>query len=321
MSGIWDYTIVGAGAVGCVIGARLALLGKSVQLINRSPATSEAVLARGLLLRVDGMTHKAEVRACTPDQAQASRVAVVLTKTHQLEAAVSALLPALADAVWVTLQNGLGNGQRLAAWVGEDRVVHGVTMLPAVLHAPADVSTHGSSLTWLGPLSEPATPLADACCDALVADLAAAGIEAERVGAIQNKIWQKACFNSAMNGLCAISNGGPGLLKDVPDGLALAHELVDEISAVALADGATIDVAAVHALVELGAAEHRYHKPSMLQDLRAERLTEVEALNGTVDQRARVLGIDAPLNRMLLRLMRLRERAPAFWATQATNSQ
>ena len=316
MATTWDYTIVGAGAVGCVVGARLALLGKKVQLINSSNATADAVREHGLLLHVDGQTHRADVRACTPDQAQPTRVAIVLTKTHQLDSAVSALLPALADAVWVTLQNGLGNGQRLAKWVGEDRVIHGVTMLPAVLNAPADVSTHGSSLTWMDTMSDDIAAPAQAVCDMAVADLVAAGIEAKRVDHVINNIWQKACFNSAMNGLCALTQGGPGLMKYVPDGLALAHELVDEISAVAIADGAKIDVDQIHALVNLGAEQHTYHKPSMLQDVLAQRLTEVEALNGMVDERATALGLEAPMNRMMLRLIRIRERSPEFWAKQ-----
>ncbi|MEY2993382.1 MAG: hypothetical protein RL357_317 [Pseudomonadota bacterium] len=313
----WDYTIVGAGAVGCVIGARLALLGKQVQLINSSTATAEAVQSHGLLLHADGQTHRAQVRACTPDQAQPTRVAILLTKTHQLDAAVTSVLPALKDAVWVTLQNGLGNGQRLAKWVGEDRVIHGVTMLPAVLNGPADVTTHGSTLTWLGPLIDGGAGPAQAACDDTVADLVASGVEAKRVDQVINNIWQKACFNSAMNGLCALTQGGPGLMKYVPDGLALAHELVDEISAVALADGAKIDVDQIHALVNLGAEQHTYHKPSMLQDVLAQRLTEVEALNGMVDERARALGLSAPMNRMMLRLIRIRERSPEFWATQS----
>jgi ketopantoate reductase len=55
----------------------------------------------------------------------------------------------------------------------------------------------------------------------------------------------------------------------------------------------------------------------MLQDVLAQRLTEVEALNGMVDERARALGLSAPMNRMMLRLIRIRERSPEFWATQS----
>ena len=318
MANTWDYTIVGAGAVGCVIGAQLARLGKTVQLINGTRATADAVQAHGLRLRFGDQVHSVQVRACTPQEAEPTRVALLLTKTHQTDAAVSVLRERLDGAIWVTLQNGLGNGECVAQWVDRERVIHGVTMLPAVLHGPADVSTHGSSLTWMGPLSDDASAPSHAACGALVADLVAAGVQAQRVERVINHIWQKACFNSAMNGLCALTQGGPGLMKYVPDGLALAHELVDEISAVAIADGAQIDVAQVHALVNLGAEQHTYHKPSMLQDVLANRLTEVEALNGMVHARAQALGVPDPMNHMMLRLVRIRARAPEFWAAQPT---
>jgi 2-dehydropantoate 2-reductase len=307
-----DYAILGAGAVGCIVGGRLALAGQRVGLINRSPQTRDAVAAHGLLLTLDGQRHTARVEAYTVDEVPPARVVVVLTKTHQLEEAVLGVRAAVGDAVWVSLQNGLGNGARLAALVGPERTVHGVTMLPAVLSAPGEASTMGASTTWLGAFA----PAAQAACEAIAADWVAAGIDAHVEAQVENNIWQKACFNTAMNALCALSQGGPGLMAYVPDGLVLAHELVDEISAVALADGAQVDVGKVHALVEMGCAQHRFHKPSMLQDILAQRLTEVEALNGFVDARAQALGVAAPMNRMLLRLLRLRERAPEFWALQ-----
>ena len=309
-----DYAILGAGAVGCVLGGRLALAGHSVGLINRSAKTRDAVAAQGLQLTLDGTQRVAKVQAFTVDQVPAARVVLVLTKTHQLGEAVKAVQPVMGDALWVTLQNGLGNGQKLADLVGADRVVHGVTMLPAVLSAPAVVSTMGASTTWLGAFGAGA----QTACEAVVADLVAAGVDAHAVEHAENNIWQKACFNTTMNALCALTQGGPGLMKHVPDGLALAHEIVDEVSAVALADGAQVDVAKIHALVEMGCEQHRFHKPSMLQDILAQRLTEVEALNGFVDARAQALGVPAPMNRMLLRLLRLRERAPEFWALQET---
>lgn len=310
-----DYLILGAGAVGSVVGGRLGLAGQRVQLINRSAETAKAIAAQGgLRLGLDDGDVLAPVLAATPDQAQAARHVLLLTKTPQSEAAVRAVAPLMGpDTVWITLQNGLGNGQRLAQWPGDAaRVVHGVTMLPADLRAPGDVASHGKSTTWLGPLQARDA----ACSEAVARDLAAAGIDAHHVLGVQNNIWQKAVFNCAMNGLCALTQGGPGLMADWPDGRALAHELVDEVGAVALAAGAQVDLEAVHALVDMGMAHHRYHKPSMLQDVLAQRLTEIDALNGFVHEQAQRLGLAAPKNHMILRLVRLRERAPEFWAAQ-----
>lgn len=310
-----DYLILGAGAVGSVIGGRLARAGHRVQLVNRSPATGQAIAAAGgLRMHLDDGEHLVPVAAATPQDAQPARHVMVLTKTPQSEAAVASVASRMpSDAVWLSLQNGLGNGARLQAWLGEHAVVlQGVTMLPADLKGPGEVASHGKSTTWLGPMD--AAHMAAA--ERVAADLLGAGIDAHAVAAVSDHIWQKAVFNCAMNALCALTLGGPGLMADCPDGAALAHELVDEVGAVALATGAQVDVGAVHALVDMGMQHHRYHKPSMLQDVLADRLTEIDALNGFVHAQAQALALAAPKNHMMLRLMRLRQQAPAFWASQ-----
>ena len=72
----------------------------------------------------------------------------------------------------------------------------------------------------------------------------------------------------------------------------------------------------VHGLIDYACAEHTYHRPSMLQDLKAQRLTEIESLNGYLVVDARKHGKEVPLTNLMARLIRLRERAPEFWATE-----
>ena len=137
MDAVYDYTILGAGAVGSVFGGLLCLSGKRVQLVNRSTDNKNAIAKDGLRLETDEGLKIARPVAVQPDEIESARVVMVFTKTHQLDAALAAALPkALADTVFVTLQNGLGNGQRLADIVGRDRVLHGVTMLPATMVTP-----------------------------------------------------------------------------------------------------------------------------------------------------------------------------------------
>ena len=72
----------------------------------------------------------------------------------------------------------------------------------------------------------------------------------------------------------------------------------------------------VHGLIDYACADHTYHRPSMLQDLKAQRLTEIESLNGYLVAAAPKHGKEVPLTNLMARLIRLRKRAPEFWATE-----
>ena len=308
----YDYVILGAGALGSVFGARLAMAGHRVQLLTRSSAHPEAIRAKGLLFEADGVQHRVALDAAQTPDAGAARVVLCFTKTTDLENAVNSVRERVgAQAIFVTLQNGLGNGDRLAALVGKNRVVHGVTMVPADLKAPGFVETHGQASTWLAAHGETDSAVASQ----LASELSQAGLIVEHDPAIDRRIWQKACFNVAMNGLCGLLSASPGMLAAYPDGEALAHEIAAEAIGVANAEQVGIDADAVHALIRMACSHHTYHKPSLLQDLAGGRLTEIEALNGYVQRKAIAHGLETPLNQLILRLVRVRERAPEFWAT------
>ncbi len=313
MGEIYDYTILGAGAVGSVLGGLLAESGQKVQLVNRSPQHGDAIRRHGLRLDLDDGARVCHPDAVLPDAVQPSRVVIVLTKTHQTALALTPVLPRMAqDTVFVTLQNGLGNGAALARSVAPRPVLHGVTMLPATMLAPGHVSSHGSHQSWLGALDPRNAALARQVC----ADLQAAGLDAVFTDAPDRHIWQKACFNVAMNGVCGLIMGSPGLIEATEGLKPMVHALADEALQLAAAEGIGVDPDKVHGLIDFACAEHTYHKPSMLQDIENGRTTEIEMLNGYIVERAGAHAIPVPLNRMILTLMRARQAATGFWQSR-----
>ena len=110
-----DVMILGAGAVGCLVGGHLAAQGYSVELVNRSAATSEAIAKRGLLMELDAGNQTVQPSAAQLDSASDARFVMLFTKAYQTEAALNAVLPKLSpEAVIVTLQNGL---EMLNVWL------------------------------------------------------------------------------------------------------------------------------------------------------------------------------------------------------------
>ncbi len=115
--------IVGAGAMGSVFGARLALAGHDVTLVDPRADHIDAVRRDGLELQGGAEGSRRVALAATTDAADVAPVelAIVLTKSFATEDAARSMRPALSGRTWVvTLQNGLGNDRRLAAVLGPD---------------------------------------------------------------------------------------------------------------------------------------------------------------------------------------------------------
>ena len=124
-------------------------------------------------------------------------------------------------------------------------------------------------------------------------------------------IWEKVAFNAALNALTAVTRLDVGPVGDAPEGRELAARVVEEVISVAERKGIAARREAVMAAVAGAFAEHRGHKPSMLQDMLAGRPTEVESLNGAVVREAEALGMTVPITETLYLLVRTLESAVA----------
>ncbi len=308
------YAVLGAGAMGSVFGARLARGGYPVELLARNRDHIDAINANGLVANLDGERLTLPLRACAVAEASPADVVIAFTKSYQLADALRELPPALSGARILVLLNGLGNGERAAEVVGAERVVEGITMMPGEFVAPGEVASSDAAETWFHHMDG----REDELVDQVGADFNAAGITSEVTPEVRTRIWQKTCFNAAMNALCGLTLGSPGMLHRHPDGQRLAHELADEALRVAAAENVPVDANRVHALIDYACEKHTFHRPSMLQDLSREKRTEIDAINGYILGVAERHGIEAPLNRIITRLIRLREISPAFWAKEPT---
>lgn len=308
-----SYSILGSGAMGSAFGARLRLAGLEVELLYRSPGQSDTINKHGLMAEIDGHSHRVDVAARPVEQASAADAIILFTKSHQIDNALNSLPPALAQTPVITLQNGLGNGEQVASHVGVQNTIEGVSMMPADLLGLGKISSPDPAQTWLYHASGRPSKLVDQ----IGIDFNCAGINTTVTPQVQQRIWQKACFNIGMNAVCALTQGSPGLLHAFPDGNKLVHELADEALKIATRSGIAVQPNEVHELIDYACANHTYHKPSMLQDLQLNKNTEIEALNGYVVEQADRLAIEVPLNRLICRLMKLREQSPEFWSVEA----
>jgi 2-dehydropantoate 2-reductase len=290
--------VFGAGALGSVVAARLAEH-HTVSLVGRREHV-EAIRSRGL--RITGHTELVQTRieALTdPAEVGDEPEAVLLTvKAYDTAAAIVALAPLVDSALFVSLQNGLGNEEILATRCA--RVLGAVINQGATMLAPGEVYHAGSGSIAIGPFF--GTGASDA--EAIAAALAEAGFPARAVTDIRARIWEKAILNAAVNPLSALLRKRTGELIESDALRAAMRQVVDESVAIAAACGIALAADAVFATIEQVAEATRDNKSSMYQDLERGRRTEIEAINGALVERAREHGVPCPANELLAQMIR-----------------
>jgi 2-dehydropantoate 2-reductase len=297
--------VVGAGAMGCLYGAALHRAGAEVRLIDVNREHTAAINRRGLELDTRAGTEILPLPALLPEQASGEADLILLfTKTFHTDAALEGVRPLIGSGTHVlTLQNGLGNDEAAARHVPRERVIAGVSTLPSDLVGPGRVRSHGEGGSRIYPAAGGDPAFAQQVADLLTAGGLSTALEPD----IRAAIWSKAIFNAAMNTLCALTRRTPGFLGAHDESKALIRTVVLEGVAAAHASGVAVEARPILDLTLVSVTDHADHEASMLQDVKAGRRTEVDAINGAIVRAAQAAGIAVPVTETLWRLVKLEE--------------
>lgn len=300
------YAMIGTGAMGGALGTLLARSGEEVTFIDTDREVVRAVSQNGFHLEGAAGEHQVAVRvSAEPDKDAWADVAIVLTTTNETDAAaITAKRILKPDGFAVTLQNGIGNIEKLARALGRDRVVGGSTLSSAQRLAPGE-----SQLTKLDParVGEPDGTISERVRQ-LASTLERAGFMAEPSENVVGVIWSKLIHNAAINPICAAT----GLVQSETAKVAELEELRGAIyqEAVAVARAEGVVLAAPEPLDALRAhVASKSTQPSMLQHISAGRRTEIDAINGAIVRCAETHGIATPANQAIVAVIKGLERA------------
>jgi len=298
--------VIGAGAMGCLFGGRLAQAGHDVVLVDVSRPQIEALNRHGLSLTDDHGTARISLQAASAQELRGSRdLLIFFTKAAHTATAAKNAQHLFGSESWaMTVQNGIGNDEAIAAHLGRERLIFGMTSYPADLLGLGQIATHGPGEVRIW-ATEQATPR----LSEIAACFNAAGLVCQVDPDVWTAIWEKVIFNAALNALSAITRLPVGGLGDDTDARNLVAQVVEEGSAVARAAGHAVDRTRIWGTVENAFATHRQHKPSMLQDVLAGRATEIEAINGAIVRHGRASDVPTPCNDTLVSLVRIIERS------------
>ncbi len=297
--------IAGAGSIGSLLAAHLARVA-DVTVLTRREEHAAALREHGL--RVSGrgdFTAQLEATADPARLPEDAELAILACKGTDLEPLAAALEGTLPGATVMTIQNGLGAEDVVAAH-GEWPVLSAVTFMSGTRHGDAHVEYVLDTATWIGPYR--GTNESDA---RRVAELLeAGGLKAEAFGDLRPAQWSKLVFNATVNGVAALT----GLPHDFhfaqteePSDLGhLVRDLVDEGKGVAAAAGVELHDDPWEMNVLATQRGHR-HFPSMLEDVEARRPTELESINGALVREAERVAVRVPLQTAVYRLVKARE--------------
>lgn len=298
--------ILGAGAMGCLFAARLALSGNQVHLIDVDPANISAIRTKGITLTLDDrVSQPVFLPIHTAGQLQAGfDLLLVLTKGTVTSTAVGSVSHLItANTRVLTLQNGLGNAEVIAQYAAAANILHGVTTIAADIQVPGEV--HGNcqgNIYWWSYCGEESPFMRQ-----LNEILLEAGFNSCLDDRIDSRIWEKVAFNAALNGLCTLLDKPVGEVGHYQAGQRLIQLVVQECYTVATQAGVAFDQPQVFDSIAYALAHQADHLPSMLQDRRACRATEVEAIHGAILRIAEQHHVHTPTLETLYCLLKLGE--------------
>jgi 2-dehydropantoate 2-reductase len=305
-----SIAVLGAGAVGSYYGAKLARSGIDVTLVAR-PIHVDAIARDGLRVVEGGAEWRADVRAAT-DVAAASRADLVLVtvKTPDTTEVASALARSMSPhARIVSLQNGVDNAQRIGT-VLANPVYAAVVYVGVQMDGPGRVRHTGRGDLVIGvPRAFAARGDSERDLRAIAAMFEAAGIACPIGADIEAALWTKLTLNCAFNAISALGSSPYGRMAASASVREVMEAVVREAVAVARAAGAALDADGLVAATWKLAASMPDQYSSTAQDMQRGKATEIDALNGLVASRGAELGVDAPVNRTLHALVKLREVA------------
>jgi 2-dehydropantoate 2-reductase len=319
------YAILGAGGIGTLAAVLMARGGADVVLYAR-PEAAVAINRDGGF--VDGPLSQGGARvalkATADPAALAADVVILAVKAHQIESVIATCGAAIARAqTVVVMQNGIPwwffagrSGAdadrsvvacdphgRITVAIPSSKVVGCVVEAAGLVLSPGRVRSGATARFTFGtPFGAP-TPVVDA----LAAAITAGGGEGVATADIRMAVWRKLLGNLPFLPMSALTRAVPAEMCADPEIRAFCGEVMSEAIAVAAAYGSVIEVSVDERMEQTRKVGQ--HPPSMLQDLRAGKKLELDALTGATLELAQLAGVPTPATRRLDALTRLLEHA------------
>jgi 2-dehydropantoate 2-reductase len=287
--------VVGSGAVGTLYGGWLLAGGGNVSFVARGKQL-EALRGAGVQIRgAKGNYENAKVSAAERigDLAPAD-VLILTVKLYDLEDVARTVAPALKkDGLVIGLQNGVDAAEILGRFYTPEQIMVGSTYAAAKVAAPGVVE-YGGARNTVAIGSYNGVPHSHA--EPLVAIWKKAGVDAEIVPDIKTQLWSKFLAFATNASLTCLARSSAGVLYHDPDLLAVSRQSLNEVAAIARAEGAKIPETAPEDTIKFLSSFPPDMVASMRHDLDGGRRMELDGVSGAVVRYGKKHGIPTPFH-------------------------
>jgi 2-dehydropantoate 2-reductase len=294
--------VMGTGAIGGYIGARLAAAGAQVTFIARG-AHLTAICTAGVRVLSPLGDVTVTPASATDDPRSVGAVDVVLlgTKLYDVEAAAQGIAPMLHDeSAVICLQNGIDAPSIVERLHGAAHVVPSVVMINGEIAGPGVIKHNAMNVLTVGELDGSASPR----LERFVAMANTAGIETRLSADIRLEIWRKFLVLAPMAAISAMTRLPLERIRSEPETWRLAGLGMREVVAVANAEGVRLTEHDVQNTLAFVMSMPATWKSSLTIDLEQGRRLEVDWFSGAVCRLGEAARIDTPFHRVALGVLR-----------------
>ena len=292
--------IVGAGAVGRSLAARLIAAGCSVTFATKNKEVAQAWRSHGLTFRASAESNPqslpVDAISLGSDSPRKFSLIFSCVKAYDSAEALSGVRDCVAsEATVITCSNGLGNLEAV-----ESVFPAASAMVATITGGARRDGKHGVVVTGDGRVTLAARPSVDSQrCTLVVELLHQAGLLVEQEDDVEWVIWAKVAINCAINPLATLLRCPNGVFAEQPRLLAEGALVAEEVASVAKANGVLIPNVDWQKRVLRVSTQTAVNHCSMLEDFHQGRRSEIDQLSGEVVERGLSAGVPTPRNALL----------------------
>jgi len=290
--------VIGAGAMGCLFGAKLSERNEVIMLDSYEPQV-QAIRENGITI-IDKENKKQQyinVKAeMSGDYKESVDLVIVFVKSIFSDKALEVNQVLFGEkTIVMTLQNGAGNDRKIEKYVKKENVIIGTTKINCMNEGNGATRQMGTGETTIGSNYQE-TKLVDSIAKCF----SESGLCMATSNDIQRIIWSKLFVNISINTFTALIEVPMGYMPRNDAAWNFAKRLVYEAVEVAEADGTYFDRREALEMVRKVCQANENGYSSMYQDRKRKIKTEIDAINGAVVEQAKLYGVPTPYNQLIV---------------------